>query len=105
MGKCAHVCLPPQQAAATRPLRADSLGAQDGYSTARAFRAREEQRGAAVRVPIVACSAEVDAGDGCGNQVAERCRLAGMDDCVVRPQPSSHWATCACAAPARAPAR
>lgn len=59
--------------------------AQDGYGTARAFRALEQRQGRAARVPIVACSAEVDAGDSCDGAVAAQCRIAGMDDCVVRP--------------------
>ena len=59
--------------------------AQDGYGTARAFRALEQRQGRAARVPIVACSAEVDAGHSCDGAVAAQCRIAGMDDCVVRP--------------------
>ncbi|KAK9837094.1 hypothetical protein WJX81_002417 [Elliptochloris bilobata] len=58
---------------------------QDGYATARAFRAQERQQGRAARVPIIACTAELDARDGWDNEVAAQCRLAGMDDCVGKP--------------------
>jgi two-component system sensor histidine kinase EvgS len=50
----------------------------DGYDLARAIRL-EEQRKHLARCRLLACTADA----GCGQR--ERCREAGMDDCLVKP--------------------
>lgn len=51
----------------------------DGYELVREIRALERSGLRQGRLPIVAMSADV------GAEVSERCRQAGMDDCVAKP--------------------
>lgn len=50
----------------------------DGYDLARAIRLEEQRKGLA-RCRLLACTADA----GCGQR--DRCREAGMDDCLVKP--------------------
>jgi CheY-like chemotaxis protein len=51
----------------------------DGYALARSVRERERARGDARRLPIIGITASIE------SEEPQRCRDAGMDDCLIKP--------------------